>query len=692
MNNDASSDGGAIYCNDANPVITNCTIAENSAVNSGGGIYAESDAVPDIRNSIIWDNSPDGLYTASSAVVNYSDIQEYHPGSGNLNQDPLFVTGPGGSYYLSQTASGQPQQSICIDAGGDNSNSVRFDVFDKEFHLDDLITRTDQISESGTVDMGFHYLHVDYYSSPTPAPTNTPTPAPPTPTPTPTATPQILNVPYTYLTIQSGIDAASNRDIVVVADGVFSGAGNMDLDFNGKAITVRSSGGPANCFIDCTENGRGVYFHSGEDRDSVFRGFTIINGRRVGGSFPDNYGGGILCAYDTAPLIEDCVIMDCHAGAGGGVYCSADAAPMIRVCTMSGNTANSGAGIQLSDCAAELEGCFISGNIATLYGGGVYARDMVFDAKITSCEISGNSAGIGAGVCCKDSPWAGPVFVNCIVYGNFSDQGAGIACIDDSYPYFTACTITDNTATFEGGGLFCENDSDPFMTLCIIYSNTSGSGESDVHSIASDPNITWSDVGGSSVFAGTGNFNQNPLFISGNLGDYYLEQTSKSMSPCVDAGDTISANICFFYGDEYICMRDLSTRTDGLLDSDDVDIGYHYLRTLFVPDEFPSIQSAIDQAVAGQTVLLADGTYTGDRNKNLDFFGKGITVASMNGPDNCVIDCENAGRGFFFKNFEHNESSAAESTSILTCILSTPGIMILIMARAAAFAVTNQHL
>ncbi len=70
--------------------------------------------------------------------------------------------------------------------------------------------------------------------------------------------------------------------------------------------------------------------------------------------------------------------------------------------------------------------------------------------------------------------------------------------------------------------------------------------------------------------------------------------------------------------------------------------------TLRVPSEYPTIHAAIAAAVTGDTVLVADGTYTGPGNTNTWFFMKAITVRSENGPANCIIDCEGAGSGFLF--------------------------------------------
>jgi hypothetical protein len=69
-----------------------------------------------------------------------------------------------------------------------------------------------------------------------------------------------------------------------------------------------------------------------------------------------------------------------------------------------------------------------------------------------------------------------------------------------------------------------------------------------------------------------------------------------------------------------------------------------------------TIQAGINAAVNGDTVWVADGAYTGVGNRDLDFGGKLITVRSENGPENCIIDCQWAGRGFYFHSGETAEA------------------------------------
>lgn len=70
---------------------------------------------------------------------------------------------------------------------------------------------------------------------------------------------------YDYGTIQEGINAAVNGDTVVIAPGTYTGSSNKNLDFGGRAITVRSTDPNdasvvAATIIDCQYSGRGFFF------------------------------------------------------------------------------------------------------------------------------------------------------------------------------------------------------------------------------------------------------------------------------------------------------------------------------------------------------------------------------------------------------------------------------------------------
>ena len=81
-----------------------------------------------------------------------------------------------------------------------------------------------------------------------------------------------------------------------------------------------------------------------------------------------------------------------------------------------------------------------------------------------------------------------------------------------------------------------------------------------------------------------------------------------------------------------------------------------YPVTIHVPGDSATIQAGINGAIDGDTVLVADGTYTGDGNRDVDFGGKLILVKSENGPEFAIIDCEGSElephRGYIFQNGE----------------------------------------
>jgi hypothetical protein len=183
----------------------------------------------------------------------------------------------------------------------------------------------------------------------------------------------VIYIPDTYPTIQQGIDAAFPGDTIIVRNGTYYLT--SPLDFKGKAITVASEKGPANCILDGKQLTMIAFFHSYETRTSILSGFTIQNGKSA-------RAGGIDCEQ-SSPTIEQCIIRNNKATGtvadptgGAGIYCFSSS-PLIKNCTISNNTMDaSGNNCGGNDCYAS--------------GGGIYSK--ASSPEIIGCNISGNSA------------------------------------------------------------------------------------------------------------------------------------------------------------------------------------------------------------------------------------------------------------------------------------------------------------
>ncbi|HSR33546.1 MAG TPA: right-handed parallel beta-helix repeat-containing protein, partial [Anaerolineae bacterium] len=108
--NSAGVDGGGMYNDNSSPQLTNCTFSGNSTSGSGGAIHNWYSSLA-VTNSILWGDSPDEISNSSSgSMVTYSDVQGGSDGTGNIDEEPLFVDPGIGDYHLSP---GSP----CIDTG-----------------------------------------------------------------------------------------------------------------------------------------------------------------------------------------------------------------------------------------------------------------------------------------------------------------------------------------------------------------------------------------------------------------------------------------------------------------------------------------------------------------------------------------------------------------------------------------------
>lgn len=172
-----------------------------------------------------------------------------------------------------------------------------------------------------------------------------------------------------FPTIQAAVSFAGAGDVVELTDGVFRGDGNRDIDFLGKAITVRSQSGATGCVIDCegsqSEHHRAFYFHSEEGRASVVAGITITGGRHVTGS--------AVCCDGASPTINDCVLVgngsQTDTADGGALYCENFGSPLVEGCVFLENRASAGGAV--SSCMggfATLVRCTLSHNRASIGG------------------------------------------------------------------------------------------------------------------------------------------------------------------------------------------------------------------------------------------------------------------------------------------------------------------------------------
>jgi hypothetical protein len=116
-----------------------------------------------------------------------------------------------------------------------------------------------------------------------------------------------------YPTIQEAIDAAEDGDVILLDDGTFIGPGNKQIDYLGKAITVRSLfGDPRDCIIDCQGDGRAFRLINYEGPESILRDITARNG---------SYGnGGAMYCSGASPTVIGCIFEGNSATLGGVLY------------------------------------------------------------------------------------------------------------------------------------------------------------------------------------------------------------------------------------------------------------------------------------------------------------------------------------------------------------------------------------
>ena len=215
-----------------------------------------------------------------------------------------------------------------------------------------------------------------------------------------------IHVPGDHATIQEALDAAVDGCTILVAPGTYAGSLNRNLDFQGKEVLLRGTGGAAATVIDCQLAGRGFEFRNAETSAAVVEGFTVTNGFTL--AFPpgENKGAGVLCVNGSSPTIRDCVLVRNEGYEGAGMHCDGGAAHIINTRFEENGLvyqAFRGGGLDcINTTAVAVTNCeFIANNACcAAMGGGIALTRST--AAITGCRFDRNRSEGGGGIACMD--------------------------------------------------------------------------------------------------------------------------------------------------------------------------------------------------------------------------------------------------------------------------------------------------
>ncbi|MBU36226.1 MAG: hypothetical protein CMG29_03355 [Candidatus Marinimicrobia bacterium] len=358
----------------------------------------------------------------------------------------------------------------------------------------------------------------------------------------------VLLVPSEYPTIQAAIDSASDGDMVLVADGIYTGTGNKELTWNGneKHITVMSANGPDSCIIDLEGSGRAFTFISGLGDDAIWitpedviEGFTISNGSS------SSYGGAIYCYYgyqnDVSPTISNCVFKNNTAVYGGAITIDGGSSTITN-CVFDSNSADYGGAVYIGSAGGDsgplFQNCTFLDNSADLHwngqGGAFYLSNISTSAncRIWNNNFNGNSAPNGGAIYFSTSS---PDVTENLFTNNSASTNASTLYIYNYYgPTISNCTIANNTGP---EAVYCygfNGTVEPVFVNTIVRDDSSAFAFDDTSQ--ANPTISYCNLEGGFPITGTvggGNIDADPLFCNPDSGDYTLAENS----PCVGTGE-----------------------------------------------------------------------------------------------------------------------------------------------------------
>lgn len=418
--------------------------------------------------------------------------------------------------------------------------------------------------------------------------------------------------PFTYLvapdqsgdfpTIQAAVDAACDGDLILLADGEYTGDGNRDIDTAGKAITISgASADAAAVVLDCqgstSSPHRGFFIHQAEGAATVIQHLTIRNGWYAAGAgaAPDTTSGGGILVRGAGPSLRDVIIETCHAGDSGALaYLPGSAPSVLRVsdCRFTANTCqDDAAAVGALWSVGVVEGCVFDSNLSVSTAGGfgtaagpgpIELRDCLFVKN--DCERLDGLQAQGGGV----NVGAGPVVIidSCTFACNgtlsgTTRWGGGVFVHDNSNVTIEQSIFFGNEATSDGGTIYCQNAS-VFVSCCDFFDNVT----------AGSPDDTYCGIDDG------GNFVADPLFCGALCAIEPENYLLSPDSPCL-AGNHPSGADCGGIGAFGVCQAPELPVIASILDVPG-DQGL-MVRATVLPSSFD--QPGSDPAITGYAVF-----------------------------------------------------------------------------------------
>ncbi len=227
-----------------------------------------------------------------------------------------------------------------------------------------------------------------------------------------------------FPTIQDAINVAADADTIALADGTFTGLGNVNLDFLGKGVVVRGlNRDPALAIIDCggsiNTSNRAFRIFRGESGFSVVSDLTIINGDVLD-------DGGAVLIENSSPHITNVVFTANHADRGAAIFTNGGD-PVIRDCQIIANEGRSFAGgFAFNNSEGSVSGCLFRNN----WGSRASALYMPDSCTITVSQSTFNANNSAADRACVEVEGSSVLtLANCLITnGNRS----AVRCFDSA--------------------------------------------------------------------------------------------------------------------------------------------------------------------------------------------------------------------------------------------------------------------